>query len=66
MLLLLAAVYSDTWEPFFSNTSFAEQENAPLAKLKKGAAHMRPDTLLWLVRYVLYMQAKSKSDLWIG
>jgi hypothetical protein len=40
------------------------KENAPLAEVKQGAARMRPDTRLWLVCYVLHMQAKTKSDPW--
>ena len=44
----------------FANPSFAEQENALLRPLKKGAVHMNPLTLLWLVREVLYEQAAKK------
>jgi hypothetical protein len=59
-LFQFAGAYRQSQDPLFCNTVLAEQENAPLAKLKKGAAHMQPDTLLWLVRYVLYMQAKRE------
>lgn len=45
----------------FENPSFAEQENGLLKPLKKGAAHMSPLTLLWLVREVLYQQAANKA-----
>jgi hypothetical protein len=60
----LAVAFRDTRDPLFDNTYFGEQENVPLAKLKKGAAHMQPDTLLWLVLWVLYKQAKRKLDHW--
>jgi hypothetical protein len=41
---------------------YAEQENSVIARLKKIASHMRPDTLLWLLRYVLYVQAGRKEE----
>jgi uncharacterized protein YqfB (UPF0267 family) len=41
---------------------YAEQENSVIARLKKIASHMWPDTLLWLLRYVLYVQAGRKEE----
>jgi len=49
-------------EPIFKNSVLAEQQNAPLEKLKKGAAHMRQDTLLWVVRVVLYLQCLRQGQ----
>lgn len=43
------------------NSSFAEQENAYLAKLKAGAIHMSQATLLWVVRYYLYRRSEDKE-----
>jgi hypothetical protein len=52
-------------QPGFANSVYAGQENRPLAALKKGAVHMHPFTLLWLIRLTLYIQAEQKGDwLW--
>jgi hypothetical protein len=60
-----AARYKATGKPGFANSVYAEQENRPLAALKKGAVHMHPFTLLWLIRLTLYLQAEQKADrLW--
>lgn len=47
-----------------SNTEVAEQQNKPLATLKKLAVHMNPLTLIWLTRLKLYKQKKSRAHLW--
>jgi hypothetical protein len=64
MLWVHAAEHTGPGKPAFKNTMFAEQENSLLAPLKKSAVHMNPFTLLWLVRLVLYKQAKSKRAAW--
>lgn len=47
------------------NSEYAEQQNSLLAMLKPLAAHMRPDTLLWLIPVALYFQAKRASQHWL-
>jgi len=49
---------------FYKNSPFAEQQNALLEPFKAMAAHMRPDTLLCAVQFVLYRQAKCKGALY--
>lgn len=41
-------------DSLIENASFAEQQNAFLAKLKAGAVHMQQTTLLWLIRFVFH------------
>jgi hypothetical protein len=42
-------------DPFFRNSSLAEQSNA-LTKLKTAAAHMNQFTLIWRIRWMLQHQ----------
>ena len=45
----------------FRNSTFAEQKIALLAAFKVMAVHMRPDTLLSVVGYVLCRQIQRKG-----
>jgi hypothetical protein len=48
-------------DALLSNSSFAEQQNSPLASLKSGAVHMQQATLLWVVRNFLYKKSRRQS-----
>lgn len=48
-------------DPLVANSSYAEQSNAFLGRLKAGAVHMKQVTLMWMVRLFLYDQAKNVS-----
>lgn len=52
-------------DPLIKNSSFMEQENAKLRRMKKAAVHMRQDHLLWIIRFVLYRIAVTKDDHWL-
>lgn len=53
-----------TADPFFENSSLAEQSNKQLTKLKTAAAHMNQFTLLWRIRHMLYSINKAVSQQW--
>lgn len=57
-----AAEHKACGDAFFKNSEFAEQKNSFLAGLKKGAAHMRPDTLSWLLLWALYSLAAREDE----
>jgi hypothetical protein len=42
------------------NTSRAEQGNSNLKRMKTTAVFMRQDTVMWLLRLVLYLDAVRK------
>jgi hypothetical protein len=51
-------------DPFFRNSSLAEQSNKQLTKLKTAAAHMNQFTLIWRIRWMLYSINKAASEPW--
>jgi hypothetical protein len=53
-----------TVDPFFRNSSLAEQSNKQLTKLKTAAAHMNQFTLIWRIRWMLYSINKAASEPW--
>lgn len=51
-------------DALFHNASFAEQQNGLLAPLKKMAAQVRPDTLIWALPVKLYKMVKDQERTW--
>jgi hypothetical protein len=55
----------DSSDPLIANSSFMEQENAKLNRLKKAVVNMRQDHLLWVIRFMLYRTAVTKNHHWL-
>lgn len=66
--VLHAEVYNqdkNSFDPLVRNSSFMEQENAKLNRMKRAAVNMRQDHVLWIIRFVLYRIAVTKHEHWL-